>query len=307
MSAGFSRRRLLQGVAGAAMLAGIGQARATGAPSRIVPLSWELTETLLALGLVPIALPLPDWYRRTIVEPPLPAGVIDVGLLYQPSFTLLQQLQPDLLLLTPGHAGLRPMLERLAPTATFGAYMGAGQPYPALQEETRRMAALLACPARGEALVDATGQRLEELRQRLAQRPELLGRAVLVADAVDEHHLRVYGAGSLFDAVLSRIGVNNAVRAAGWSGNSAGYALVALQRIAAMSEVDLLLVGPLAPGVRTALEQSPVWQALPCVRERRVALLPVIAPYGGLVSQQRFARAVETALYQMAHQEPASV
>jgi iron complex transport system substrate-binding protein len=32
------------------------------------------------------------------------------------------------------------------------------------------------------------------------------------------------------------------------------------------------------------------------VRERRIAVLPVIAPYGGLVSMQRFAQAVATAL-----------
>ncbi|QXI25855.1 ABC transporter substrate-binding protein [Pseudomonas vanderleydeniana] len=313
MSAGLKRRAFLQGLAAVVPAWHVAGAWAEArAYSRVVPLSWELAETFLALGQVPIALPLPDWYRRTIVEPPLPEGVIDVGLLYQPSFTLLQQLRPDLLILTPGHVGLKSMLERLAPTATFGGYMSAAQPYPALQQETRQMAALLACAARGEALVNDTEQLLNTVRQRLASQPDLLARPVLVADAVDEHHLRVYGAGSLFDTVLSRIGVSNAAHpgdaaAARWVSNSAGYALVPLQRIAALPEVSLLLVGPLPPGVDTALRRSPVWQALPCVRERRVALMPVIAPYGGLVSLQRFARAVEAALYPMAHQEPASV
>lgn len=110
MSAGLKRRAFLQGLAAVVPAWHVAGAWAEArAYSRVVPLSWELAETFLALGQVPIALPLPDWYRRTIVEPPLPEGVIDVGLLYQPSFTLLQQLRPDLLILTPGHVGLKSM------------------------------------------------------------------------------------------------------------------------------------------------------------------------------------------------------
>ncbi|MGY2235588.1 ABC transporter substrate-binding protein [Pseudomonas gingeri] len=315
MSARLSRRRILQWLAGAPPALWMSRSwtsPSTFTPSRIIPLSWELSETLLALGHAPVALPLPDWYTRTIVEPPLPAGVIDIGLLYQPNFELLQQLRPDLLILTPGHIGLKPMLERLAPTVTLGSYMSAPQPYPALQQETRQMARVLDCPVRAEALLAETEEVFAAVRQRLAEQPGINARPTLVADAVDEYHLRVYGAGSLFDAVLARIGVSNAahpVDAApgGWVSNSAGYALVPLQRLAGVPEANLLLVGPVAPNVQAALRRSPVWQAMPCVREGRVARLPVIAPYGGLTSLQRFARAVEAALSRTAHQESASV
>ncbi|NWD06933.1 ABC transporter substrate-binding protein [Pseudomonas gingeri] len=315
MSAQLSRRRILQWMASAPPALWMNRPWASmqpPTPSRIIPLSWELAETLLALGHAPIALPLPDWYTRTIVEPPLPEGVVDIGLLYQPSFELLRQLTPDLLILTPGHIGLKPMLERLAPTVTFGAYMSTARPYPALQQETRRMARVLDCLPRAESLLAETEQVFETVSRCLAVQPAVTARPTFVADAVDEYHLRVYGAGSLFDTVLARIGVSNAahpvdVVAGGWSSNSAGYALVPLQRLAGVPEANLLLVGPVASNVQAALQQSPVWRAMPCVREGRVARLPVIAPYGGLVSLQRFARAVAVALYRTAHQEPASV
>ncbi|NWB97070.1 ABC transporter substrate-binding protein [Pseudomonas gingeri] len=311
MSLVFSRRRILQLLASAPPALWMSRPWASAlptAPSRIVPLSWELTETLLALGHAPVAMPLPDWYSKTIVEPALPEGVLDIGLLYQPSFEVLQQLAPDLLILTPGHAELQPLLARVAPTVTLGAYMGAAQPYPALLEDTRQMANVLDCPARAQALIADTEQLFEAVRQRLAAQPGVATAPTFVADAVDEHHLRVYGNGSLFDAVLQKIGVNNATHPIGamsesWVTNSAGFALVPLQRIARVPQANLLLVGPVAPSVQAALQLSPVWQAMPCVRERRVALLPVIAPYGGLFSMQRFARAVETALLQTAQRE----
>jgi iron complex transport system substrate-binding protein len=313
MSRLFSRRRILQLMASAPPAFWMAVSWASpAAPSRIVSMSWELTETLLALGHSPVAMSLPEWYTKTIVEPPLPEGVIDIGLLYQPNFEVLQQLAPDLLILTPGHASLQPLLARLAPTVTLGAYMGAEQPYPALQEDTRQMARVLDCPERAQALITATEQCFAAVREHLSAQPGLATAPTFVADVIDEHHLRVYGAGSLFDAVLQKIGVNNATHpvdgAAGqWVTNSAGSALVPLQRIAQVPGANLLLMGPVAPSVRAALQSSPVWQAMPCVRERRVALLPVIAPYGGLSSMQRFARAVETALFQTAQREPGIV
>ncbi|MBN3811090.1 iron-siderophore ABC transporter substrate-binding protein, partial [Paraburkholderia sp. Ac-20347] len=88
-------------VRAAADVAGAG---GTSVPKRVVVMDFGLTEMLLTLGVTPLATSVPDWYRRTNVAPPLPAGVIDIGLLYQPNFELLEQLRPDLLLLTPAHA-----------------------------------------------------------------------------------------------------------------------------------------------------------------------------------------------------------
>lgn len=286
-----SRRRFLQ----AAALLGLSPVAWAGSrpPSRLVVMNWELTESVLALGITPVGVPLPYWYRNTIVEPPLPQTVADVGLLYQPSFEALQALKPDLLILTPGHAPALPLLQRLAPTLTLGRYMRSPQPYPALQAELRTLAAALGRQAQAEALIAHTAHLLQQCRTQLAA---FAPRQTLVADLADDRHLRIYGNGSLFDAVLQRLGVSNAIHAGTttWPTNDGGFAMVPLQRLAELPDAALLLVGPVTPAMQAALARNAIWQALP--QSRRMALLPVIAPTGGLISMQRFASAVTKAL-----------
>lgn len=276
-----------------------GGAESTAIPTRIVTMNWELTETLLALGVVPIGVTLPDWYRSAIVEPPLPPGIADVGLLYQPNFEVLLTLKPDLLVLTPGHAPAIRILQRIAPTIILSQYMTSETPYRDLCDETGKLAARVGRPRRAVELVAEAARTIETVRAGLAARPARLGKPVIVADLVDDRHLRVYGRGSLFDEMLDKIGVRNAAhpRDGGpvWP-TQAGYSLVPLQRLAEVPEASVLLVGPVKAPARAGLAGNAIWRALPAVRERRVTELPVIAPYGGLVSMQRFARAIDAAL-----------
>jgi ABC-type Fe3+-hydroxamate transport system substrate-binding protein len=312
-----SRRRVLRALCSSAAMAGAGVLRPYAAaasltsgsappPRRIVSMSWELTETLLALGVAPVGMSLPDWYTRTVVEPPLPGGIADIGLLYQPNFEVLQRLAPDVMIVTPGHASIRSALEHIAPTLTLGAYMSDSQPYQSLRLETVKLAKLLACVPRGTSLLDATTHHVAAERSRLDAQPALRASPVIVADAVDDRYLRVYGAGSLFNDLLRELKVANAVHPstplgkAAWAMNGAGFALVPVQRLVDVPQASVLLVGPVQPDVRAGLLRNPLWQALPAVRSARVAELPVIAPYGGLVSMQRFTQAVTTALAQIA-------
>ncbi|MFM0502673.1 ABC transporter substrate-binding protein [Paraburkholderia caffeinilytica] len=286
----------------ASTAAGTTASAASKVPHRIVVMSWELGEMLLSLGVVPVGMSLPDWYRETIIDPPLPAGVADLGLLYQPNFEVLLALAPDLIVITAGHASAKPWFERIAPTLTLGLYRHAPDPYRALCGETSTLATRLARPERAAALIDAAARTTGEVRASLAAQPARRARPVLVAELVDDRHLRVYGRGSLFDEMLGQIGVVNAANAAHprdggrpWP-TEGGYALVPLQRLVDAREASLLLVGPVTPALRDGLESNAIWQAVPAVRERRVTTLPVIAPYGGLVSMQRFVRAVNAAL-----------
>ena len=66
-------------------------ASAHGAP-RVVVLDWPLTEIVLSLGVVPVGVARPPWYMRVDGDPPLPSGVTDTGLLFQPNFEVLDAL-----------------------------------------------------------------------------------------------------------------------------------------------------------------------------------------------------------------------
>jgi ferric hydroxamate transport system substrate-binding protein len=272
-------------------------------PRRIVVMDWPLTETLLALGVVPVGVSAPEWYRREVVEPLLPSSVVDVGLLYAPNYEVLEELAPDLMIITPGHAPDRPLLERLAPTLTLGRYESDSRPFPVLRTETLQMARAIGRANEGDRLLESTDRVLDGVRARLAQRAALLHRPVMVAELVDDRHVRVYGAGSLFDAMLSKIGVVNAANQAGqqaWSTDQGDNAVVPMQRLFELPQAALLLTGDFRSSQRTALEKDAMWQALPSLKGQRVAVLPVIASNGGLVSMQRFVLAVEKALSDIA-------
>jgi ABC-type Fe3+-hydroxamate transport system substrate-binding protein len=58
----------------------------------------------------------PDWYRKLISVPTLPATVQDLGLLFQPNLETLYALKPDTIVITPQHALLKPALAQVAPS-----------------------------------------------------------------------------------------------------------------------------------------------------------------------------------------------
>lgn len=289
---------------GLGMLTGRKATAASKIPDRVVVMDWPLTETLLALGIVPVGVSAPDWYRRVIVEPLLPSDVVNIGLLYSPNYEVLEELAPDLMIITPGHAPARPLLARLAPTLTLGRYMSSAQPYPALRAETMQMAQAVGRSNAGNSLLERTDSVLDEVKARLVPRPELLRWPVVVADLIDDKHLRIYGAGSLLDAMMSKIGVTNAVNQgegqSAWVTGSGGFAVVSTERLFDLPQATLLFLGDIRPSQRTAVERSVIWQALPSMKSQRVAVLPVIAPNGGLISMQRFVLAMEQALADIA-------
>jgi ferric hydroxamate transport system substrate-binding protein len=295
-----TRRAVLRALAAAMLLNGAAAARAamTPAPTRIVVLSWELTEMLLSLGVAPVGVPAPAWYTRDIVEPPLPPGVTDVGLLFQPDYDLLYELRPDLILVTPAHASARASYERLAPTLTLGAYISDPHPYRAMRAEALILGRRLGREAQAEALLAYTDAVIAQSGIALAGTHT----SVCVAQVVDDRHVRVFGNGSLFDEILQLLGLRNAATAmlagapAALISSRTGAGVVELERLAQLPDANLLCVDGGAPLGLAALQGNPVWRHLPFSEPGRSAMLPVIAATGALVSVQRFARAVAHAV-----------
>ncbi|MFM0317514.1 ABC transporter substrate-binding protein [Paraburkholderia nemoris] len=275
---------------------------ASRAPRRIIVLNWDLTEMLLSLGVAPVGVPAPAWYVSSVVEPPLPRGVVDVGLLFQPNYDLLYELRPDLMVITPAHASVRASFERIATTLTLGAYTMDPQPYRAMRGEAMTLARHLGVEAKAEALLNATSGVLAQSRAALdAATPTGGYPAVYVAQLVDDRHLRVFGTGSMFDEILQTLGIRNAAvtalgRGSNGSGMSGSAYIVELDRLAAAPDARILWVGSGAPGNMAGLQRNPVWRQLPFSQAGRTATLPVISATGALISVQRFARAVANAM-----------
>jgi ABC-type Fe3+-hydroxamate transport system substrate-binding protein len=280
-----SRRGVLRLGGGVVLSFAGGSARAADAarPRRVVVFDWGIAETLLALGAVPAALAETDGYREWVVEPPLPASVANLGLRIEPNFELIAALRPDLILITPELAPLRTALERIGQVETLSIYRSDGKAWDHAVETTRHLATLLGREIEADAFLHRVDRTIDEARAKL---PPEERRPLYLVNFIDRRHVRIYGAGSIFQSVLDRLGLANAYT--GWT-SFWGFATLGIEHLAATPSARLLYLEPLPAETAKTFRESPLWQALPFVRERRVAALPPVWSFGGVASGERLA------------------
>lgn len=257
---------------------------------RVATLDWALLETLLAIGVVPVAAAELVLFRQVAVEPPVPDTVMDIGLRGLPNFEALRWAEPDLIFNSAYYIAAEDNLRLIAPVETVSIYARGGRPFARAEEAARRLAVATGRPEAAEALIAATQATLARCRAALAA---WRARPLLVINLGDARHFRVFGPDSMFGEVLARLGLANA-----WTeGTSyAASAPVGLEQLARFAEAQFVILPPVPPDARRILPESAVWQALPNVRDKRVAVLGSMNPFGGLPAASRFTRLLTRAL-----------
>lgn len=260
---------------------------------RIATVDWTIAETLLALGVTPVGVAQTDAYREWVGAPTLPAEVADIGLRAQPNRELLAQLSPDRILISPMFSTLKPSLERIAPTSTVALYTPGSDLWTRLEKATREIAAFVNREERADTLLASLEAHLAELRDGLSDATK--ARPLLVVQFMDARHVRVFGDHSLYNAVMQRLGLENA-----WQRktNYWGFSMVGLEALAGLDDARLVVVDPLPVGVEEHLETSALWQHLPSVRRDDVLTLPPVWSFGGAPSARRFADNLTQALHE---------
>ncbi|MDC7788110.1 ABC transporter substrate-binding protein [Rhodoplanes sp. TEM] len=250
---------------------------------RIAALDYGLAETLLLLDVPPVAVVGARNWSRWVVEPALPPDVVDLGSSREPNLELLQQLRLDAILVTPFQAGIVHRLERIAPVLSFPIYVPGGRPLALAEAATVRLAmlsgrddALGAVTARLEDVFSATRDRLHDERDR----------PLCLVSFMDGRHVRVYGANSLFQEVLDRVGLVNAYRG---RTNFWGFATIGIEALEPVPDARLVYLDPVPAGVLQALATNPLWSRLPFVKAGAVMGLPPVLMFGALPSAMRFA------------------
>lgn len=282
-----SRRRILIGLGASAAIPCVAPgsiASSQPAPPRIVSLDWGVTQTLVAIGAPPIATPDLRGYRANVVEPALPAEVVDIGLRTEPNLELMAALRPDLILIPPGYRAMQPIFERIATTQAIEIYGGAPALLPRLEAVTRSLAALASRPAEGLALV-------EQSKHALAAGADPNSRpAILPLRLLDDRHAMVFGRRSLFAAVLERLG-----EAGAWQGqtNAWGFATTGIEQLVAYGGATLVSIGS-GNGILDRFRNGPLWHVLQRSGSRLIAFPPIWA-FGTLPSALRFARCLAAA------------
>lgn len=282
-------RRLLMG-----MMLSLPWSAKAASPGGIVSLDYGLASTLLSLGVTPAAIAsLPDW-RRWVVEPPLPDGVVDLGTTGEINMEVLSRLKPSLILSNPFLGALRPRLETIAPVREFTVYAPDRDALPAAMTATRDLGDLLGRQGQAEAFLSEADHRFADCRGRLDR---LSPPPVALIQFMDERHARVFAGRGLYQGALDRLGLINA-----WQKDTSywGFQTIALEELVSLpSETHLMVFEPLIPAdILLRLEDNPLWLGLPFVREKRVSVLPGVLMFGMVREAMRFAELITQSLEQ---------
>lgn len=284
-----SRRAFLAGTAGAL----VAPAAASAATPRIAVIDWAMLETVLALGIVPVAAAELIQFRKIVIEPDVPATVSDLGLRGAPNYELLRTLSPDIILISNFYEPKRRQFERIAPVMSRLVYQTGEAPYPLAVDAMRAVGDRFGHSRTASRYIAETEAEIAHLRAELAsvaQRPVF---AIILGDT---RHLQAFGQDSMFGDVMGRLGIVNA-----WPHGTqySAAAPVGLEALATRPDAAVVIISPLPPDFRRGEAANALWQALPAVRHGRVAVLPSVNHFGGLPSARRFARLFSAAMLEM--------
>ncbi|MFE8047180.1 Fe(3+)-hydroxamate ABC transporter substrate-binding protein FhuD [Brenneria goodwinii] len=277
------RRRLLTALALSPFIYAL-PGRSSTAPdlTRIAALEWQTVELLFALDVVPMAVADIANYNQWVVSPRLPASVIDIGQRTEPNLELLQQLRPSLLLLAQGYGPSPQKLQPIAPSMAFDFNDGNGKPLSVGKRSIRQLAQRLGLEDRAERHLTQFNDFLQRARQQLQAYTE---QPLLLFSLIDARHVLVIGQNSLFQEVMTELGIRNA-----WQKETSfwGTAVVGIERLAEVKHARAILLEHHDQMMFDSVSASPLWQALPFVRQNQLRRVPAVWFYGATLSAMRF-------------------
>lgn len=116
-----------------------GTSQPVGDYPRVATVDWTLVETLMSLGVVPVAAAQIKDYQAWVAEPALPESVVDIGLRGQPNRELAASLNLDLILISPLFSAIEPTLSQIAPVQTLTTYNPENDFWQNLVDTTRQV------------------------------------------------------------------------------------------------------------------------------------------------------------------------
>ncbi len=261
---------------------------------RVAALSWEATEHLLMLDVTPLTVADAGDYRTWVVRPTLPAGVPSAGSRLEPNLELLAELQPELIVIPPLLKDIRPLLERIAPVQVYQGFSQQHDNLQAQREAFLDLARALGREALAEQRLQAMDAELARWRERLQAHYDGALPAVTVIRLSSPTAAFINGPNSMPQHALTLLGLQPAMQLAPSPWGITQVPITALGRI---DRGAVLHIEPFAQEAQ--LFASPLWQAMPFVREQRFAGMPSTWTYGGVFSLQYLAEAMAQALLKL--------
>ncbi|WP_442981313.1 iron-siderophore ABC transporter substrate-binding protein [Rhizobium sp. S152] len=284
---GIARRHLLRMLALASVFP---RSALAAAPRRVAAIDWAMLETVMALGVVPIAATELIKFRSDAREPVVPDSVADLGLRGAPNYELLHLLKPDMILSSPFYTRQKPVLEAIAPVVSMPFYVKGEPPFEKALTAVRDLGRLLDRADAAKLVLDQAAAMLEATRTQLQP---FAVRPTYVINIGDARHFRAFGADSMFGDILARLGLANA-----WTDQSrfTFAAPVPIEDLAARPDARIVVVSDIPVEARTGLRDSMIWRSLEPVKAGRVVMIGNVNPYGGITAGLRFARLLRDGL-----------
>ncbi|HVI27875.1 ABC transporter substrate-binding protein [Hansschlegelia sp.] len=254
---------------------------------------WAAAESLLAMGVAPLAVTDTAVYREWLPEPSLPLETLDLGSRAEPNLEVLAQARPQRIFISNWQISLKPQFERIAPTQVVTLIDPPSSPLANACEAMRSIARSIGRRESADRYLAAFREALTSFAAQLrGRRPEPVLVGVLHENG---RQIYLYGEGSWVHEILLRLGLRNALRA---RPSRFGNALVDLAELAETPDARLLYLdqGERTRRAERALARSTLWRSLPIARPGRIRTIAPFYALGGAPSAWRCARLISAAV-----------
>lgn len=258
---------------------------------RIITPDWSSAETLVTLGAPLVGVSEKPSYNVWVGEPKIPDSIIDMGLRAQPSYDLVDSLQPTQLVNSAFLQKFLPSIFSSIPFKQVNFITDKGGSWDQIVTSTHDLAEISGHPDRGEQLIQDTEQLLDKHSQQLSA---YANRPIAIVQFIDARSLRIFGNSSLYGIVLNKLKLHNA-----WTKTSSiwGFDTIPLSGLVSLpKDTVLLIVKPNPVTVSKQLSRSAIWQHLPMSAPENYRVMPSTWLFGGLPAVQHFSTTVVDAL-----------
>jgi iron complex transport system substrate-binding protein len=266
-------------------------------PQRVIALNWDILEQVLALEVEPVAAPNLQGYRQWVVNPYAPESIEDIGTRAEPNLEKIASLNPDVILAASPQQDLIPLLKQIAPVIYLPNFSENEEAADTAIRHFRTLGKLFEKQSLAEEKLTALFQSFGKMRSRIHQHySEPL--EVLVMRFSTPNSVFLSTENSTTDYVVEQLGLNNPIKE---SARAWGIKQDRINRLQNLKESYVLYVQPFPQEKK--LKDSPLWHAMPFVKEQRVNSVRAVWAYGGAMSLQYMAEAITDSLIELAPEQ----
>jgi iron complex transport system substrate-binding protein len=265
-------------------------------PVRVAALGWGLTESVIELGVTPIAVGDMKGYQEWVKRPAIPTSTEDLGVREEPNLEKLVELKPDVILIGAGLKDIKSTLEKIAPVVLFDSYQADHNNAEQVDKDFMTLATLLDKETVAVKKLQQRDEAFKHLKTQLEHAfPNGLPKVATMRFA-NTTSAYIYGGNSMPQYALEALGIENAltIKNSQW-----GLEQKRLKFLRAVDQNILLYFQPFYEEEK--LNASPLWKAMPFVQQSNVASVESTWTYSSSMSLQYLAEAMTDALLKLAN------